>query len=414
MTRIPKEPSEVFTPRAATVNNSMYIPRPKLEERLLDALDSNKYIVIHGESGNGKTWLYKRVFAEKGIYFEVVNLAQVAITKSVEGTLWQKLGELGYVHKVRTETTASAGARPFGVGVDYNTKTQDEYIAPSAFQTLLQLVRDRARGCKPVLVFDNFEAIIHDESALKELAALIISADDESVARWGVQVVIVGVPGNLKETITKLSNSTPVSNRLTEIPEVARMSEEEAGDLIRRGLVEELELQISEDVSGTLIYEICWLTDRIAQHIHEFCLILANKACRNKSTISRDIVDAAIEAWSEDSLSSDLAVIEALMNARETKAGRKNQVLYAMGQCKSEDFKYNEIEAIVRQHFNVGDAKLNVSQTLSGFASAVNPLIRRTPKQDAWRFVSPKLKMAIRARLVKNGDKVAVRKDGHP
>ncbi|GIX19851.1 MAG: hypothetical protein KatS3mg120_1527 [Erythrobacter sp.] len=70
MTRIPKEPSEVFTPRAATVNNSMYIPRPKLEERLLDALDSNKYIVIHGESGNGKTWLYKRVFAEKGIYFE--------------------------------------------------------------------------------------------------------------------------------------------------------------------------------------------------------------------------------------------------------------------------------------------------------------------------------------------------------
>jgi hypothetical protein len=112
MTIKAKKPNEVFTPRAATVNESMYIRRPKLEERLIDALESNKYIVIHGESGNGKTWLYKRVFAENDIHFEVVNLAQVAIAKSLDGALRHKLGELGYTEKVRTETTASAGVRP--------------------------------------------------------------------------------------------------------------------------------------------------------------------------------------------------------------------------------------------------------------------------------------------------------------
>lgn len=406
-----KRPSDVFTPRAAVVNAAMYVRRPKLEERLIDAIDSNKYIVIHGESGNGKTWLYKQVFRENEVHFEVVNLAQTKIAGSIEGALRQKLGELGYRQTQTTETVSKAGARPMGIGIDYESKVQEVHVAAGAFRALLQLVADRARGLKPVLVLDNFESIIADDDALQELAAIIISADDESVARWGVQVVIVGVPGNLKETITKLANSTPVANRLTELPEVARMSSEEATDLIKRGLLDELKLEISPDVADSLFGEVCWLTDRIAQHIHEFCLILANKAVRNGSKINREIVEAAIEVWADDSLSSDLGIIEGVMNARETKAGRKNQVLYAMGQCNLEDFKYTDIEKIVRDNFDVRGAALNVSQILSGFAAASNPLIRRTPKQDAWRFVSPKLKMAIRARLVKNGDKVSVRQN---
>jgi hypothetical protein len=239
---------------------------------------------------------------------------------------------------------------------------------------------------------------------------MIVSADDEAVAEHEVQVIIVGVPGTLKETIAGLTNSAPIANRLTELPEVARMSEAEAHDLIHRGFVDELHLTIAPEITSELYGKICWYTDRIAQHIHELCLIISQNARRNSDLIDAGVIERSLETWVEDSLSSDMGVIEQLMNARETKAGRKNQVLYAMGQCKTEDFKYSDIEAIVRENFDVEDATLNVSQILSGFASASNPLIRRTPKQDAWRFVSPKLKMAIRTRLRKTQDgKVAVR-----
>jgi hypothetical protein len=354
-----KIPSTVFTPRAAQVNDAMYIERRQLEERLIDAVHASKYIVIHGESGNGKTWLYKRVFSANSIHFEVVNLGQFANAGSLDGLFSRKLGELGYSEKTKVETTSTAGARPMGMGVEYQSKVSDEYAASSPYLTLLKLVRDRARGSKPILVLDNFESIIRDIAALNQLAALIISADDESVTQFGVQIVIVGVPGNLKETISKLSNSAPVANRLTEIPEVARMTEDEAKALIRRGIIEELEISLDIDVNqDSLFLEICWYTDRIAQHVHELCLILANNARRNDDVIDKSVVGKSISTWTGDSLSSDMAVIEGVMNARETKVGRKNQVLYAMGQCKLEDFKYSDIEIIVKENFDTGDATL--------------------------------------------------------
>lgn len=187
------------------------------------------------------------------------------------------------------------------------------------------------------------------------------------------------------------------------------MTDDEASDLIRRGFAQ-LQLTVSPAVTGDLFGEISWQTDRIAQHIHELCLIIAQNAIRNGRMIDQAVIDKSISTWIVDSLSSDLAVIESAMNARDTRAGRKNQVLYAMGQCKTEDFKYSDIEALVRSEFAVGSATLNVSAILSGFGGSDNPIIRRTPKQDAWRFASPKLKMSIRAKLQKTSDgKVSLR-----
>jgi hypothetical protein len=398
-----KRPEEVFTPRAARVNATMYVERLKLENRLIDAFHGSKYIVIHGESGNGKTWLYKKVFSENSIHYDVVNLGQIANAKSLEVLFEQKLGELGYQNRLSEESNSSLGLKPYGVGVDKSTKVSTNYAQRSAFLKLLGHVRYRAQSDKrAALVLDNFESIIDDNALLQQLASLIITADDDSIADANIQIVVVGVPGNLKEAISKLSNAAPVTNRLTEIPEVARMTDTEAHDLIHRGFVDELKLTIDDDVKDSLYQDICWNTYRIAQHIHELCLLIAQQAERNSRVISKSIFESALQVWLNDSLSSDLAVIEGVMNARDTKVGRKNQALYALGICKLEDFKYSDIENILRDNFDVGEAKLNVSQILSGFASAANPLIRRTPKQDAWRFVSPKLKMAIRGKLMKD------------
>ena len=324
----------------------------------------------------------------------------------------QKLGELGYADKTSEDSNTVFGARPFNTGIEQQTKSAYSYAIPNRFLSLVKQVRKKTQSdARSALVLDNFEYIIEDDGALAQLAAVILTADDDGVAEHNVQVVLVGVPGNLKEAISKLPNAAPVSNRLAELPEVARLTEGEARDLMHRGFKDELGLSIEANFEDQLYDEVMWSTDRIAQHIHEVCLAISQHAVRNEDVISKEVVFAALAAWIQDSLSADLAVIEPSMNARETKVGRKNQVLFAMGACREEDFKYSDIETIVRDTFAVNDATLNVSAILSGFAKLKNPIIRRTPKQDAWRFVSPKLKMAIRTKLYRTDDgRVALRK----
>lgn len=65
-----KQPEDVFTPRSAQVNPDMYIPRPGLETSLRRGLLGNLHVVLHGESGTGKTWLYKKVFADDGVQYK--------------------------------------------------------------------------------------------------------------------------------------------------------------------------------------------------------------------------------------------------------------------------------------------------------------------------------------------------------
>lgn len=54
-----KSVADVFTPRNPEVNESMYIHRQQHERSFLRALDDGRHLVLLGESGNGKTWLYR-------------------------------------------------------------------------------------------------------------------------------------------------------------------------------------------------------------------------------------------------------------------------------------------------------------------------------------------------------------------
>lgn len=55
---------------------------------------------------------------------------------------------------------------------------------------------------------------------------------------------------------------------------------------------------------------------------------------------------------------------------------------------------------MVKDTFSTGATTLDISQVLSGFAGKGNPILERTAKDDAWRFVSPKLKVVLRLALV--------------
>lgn len=56
------QPADVFTPRSSVINKEMYVPRARHEAALVRAFQGTKNIIIFGESGCGKSWLYKKSF----------------------------------------------------------------------------------------------------------------------------------------------------------------------------------------------------------------------------------------------------------------------------------------------------------------------------------------------------------------
>src|SRR5215203_5930104 len=67
--------NEVFTPRKTSVNRDVYVERPELEKELKRALAGSLHTIIFGESGCGKSWLYKKVIADLDAYSLSANCA---------------------------------------------------------------------------------------------------------------------------------------------------------------------------------------------------------------------------------------------------------------------------------------------------------------------------------------------------
>lgn len=163
-----KAPHLVFTPKSFEVNNSMYVRRVELETRLIDAFPSNKFIVIHGESGNGKTWLFKKVFADQGVYYEVVNLGNASGADTIDKAFAVKLGEWGAKQKASEGTASSAGAKPLGMGVEHRLDTTTSYANKSPFHHLVEETRRRSgNDQRCAIIFDNFESIVESQASAR-------------------------------------------------------------------------------------------------------------------------------------------------------------------------------------------------------------------------------------------------------
>lgn len=381
----------------------MYIARSELEGALRQALNGHKHIVVHGESGSGKSWLYKKILRDDNVEWLVADLANASrfksITQECSNTLARhvKTTKTGYTEKKETGLDAVVANVKIEHAGDYKIDAGDP------FENCLGWLRKRAGKRKAVLVWDNFERLLSDESLVREAAGLISLADNEDYAAYDVRLLIVGVPSDLRQHITKSDQSNTIVNRLTEIPEVARLTTEQATDLIRTGLLDELGYEI-EDIEAVVKHTL-FVTDRIPQHIHEYCLELANIAENKGLKIVADDLVAADEKWVKSVLSQAYGIIESNMNARNTIARRRDQTIYAVGVCPRHDFSHTDIESQVRSEFpaSTSGVGLNISQILSGLADAEHPLLTRIPGTASFRLVNPKIRMCIRAMLYKDG-----------
>ncbi len=402
------KPEEVFTPRSAEVNVGMYVARPELETALRNALRGNLHMVLHGESGTGKSWLYKKTFGDLSTAYLVANLANASRLGTITAELKNLIDREGNAVKVGYEEAKSAEASAGFASGSLSHTGDYELGQKEPFERALESLRKKAGSNPAVLVFDNLEAAFTDPM-LKELADLLILCDDERYAKYKVKVLIVGVPSGVKEYYYKTPHHSTVGNRLYELPEVSRLQRDEAAELVRKGFQEKLGYSI--DSLPSLSRHVAWISDRIPQMVHEYCLELAFLSEESRA-VSEATIGAADDAWLSKSQYHAYSVIESHMNERDTKAGRRNQALYALSLCEGEQFKSSEIEVLLRREFPTSTHKtaLNPAQILASLAGTDRPIVRRSPKGDAFTFADPRYRMVLRAMLVKTGDERVDRK----
>lgn len=402
------KPDEVFTPRSANVNPKLYIPRPDLEEELAEGLSESQHLVIFGESGNGKSWLYKKVFKEQKVFYEVVNLVLASTLGSLGAAFDDKLSRQEKLEKEEYELSKSGGVKPYGVGIDFEGTWKYVKGKKEPFEKLLAYLRRSAGNRKAVIVFDNFEQVASDAEVCKQIANCVVLLDDPIYAAYDVKIVIVGTPVGIDEILSRNGNVQTISTRLKEIPEVERMTPTEAQILMRRGLEDQLKLKVLGQ-SQVFYDRMLSITDRIALELQELGLRIAKEALKKDSVIDQNVLNRAVSKWAKNSIRAYCSMVSSRMNSKETKAARRNQCIYACGMTDKESFTYKDVEKKIRVLFpetTVG-VSLNVSGELSRLAKGENPLLKRLPTDDAYRLASPKIRMAIRTMLTIADGKVS-------
>lgn len=387
----------------------MYMVRQDLEDSLVSALRGRLHILIYGESGTGKSWLYKKVLADEQATYVVANLANASRLGSVAAELKNLLDREGRCVKTGVEVEKNAEVDAVFASGGVTHTNQFAVGQMESFEGTLHFLRQKAGANPAVLVFDNLEAAF-TEPLLKELADMLILCDDERYSQYKVHVLIVGVPGGIKEYYYKTPHHATVANRIYELPEVSRLTKTASIQLLHKGLVTELGYVTDSEFEKIAGY-IAWVTDRVPQMLHEYGLELAKLAEKNNRTVSGLLIEAADRAWMFKSLNHAYAVIEQHMNERDTKAGRRNQTLFAIGTADGEHLKAQDIEVRLRKHFPTSTANttLNVPQMMGQFASGERPILKRSPKGDAYSFIDPRYRMVLRTMLRLSEERVMKR-----
>ncbi len=248
---------DVFMPRSAEVNPVLYIPRPELETELKEALSETQHILIHGESGNGKSWLYKRVFRDEKVFHVVVNLVQASRLGSLNAAFRDVLERLEGGSVEQREIIKTAKLSPYNIGFEGAEKQVVRLGQKEPYEALLNWV-SRKSAKRHVIILDNFEQISGNSALCKEVSDCVILLDDPTYSKYNVKLCIVGVPRDIDDILAAHGNVATVSSRLREISEVERMTNREAELLMQIGLERLLKIEIQFD-KDDFYKKVLWL-----------------------------------------------------------------------------------------------------------------------------------------------------------
>lgn len=404
---------EVFTPRSSEVNPRIYIDRPDHEKELKRTLEGSFHPLIFGHSGSGKSWLYKKVLKDEKAYYSVANCANAArygslveeISRSVLPNDRKELTSLSEeIHAEGSAVIAKGGARSSRV---YEILKEDPLHASFHYMS------KKAKGRSCVLVIDNLEAILESQSISEELANIITLSDDSRYAKYNIKILIVGVPSGVLEYFSKTKNLPTVANRIRELTEVRGLNRPQVFELVRRGFSELLKANFSEVKLREVQTHVHKVSLGIPLRVHEYCELLAFEYKDSNWNAKKEAFEKADIDMMKHGLRESYHVVESLMNKKETKVGRRNQVLYALGQkVTGHYFSAEEIEKTLRIEFpnSTKGVSLGVHQLLVDITKKENTIISRGKTYSTFQIKDPRYIMILRLMLDKDEQAEKVKK----
>ena len=404
-----KDIEDVFTPRNPEVNNGMYIQRISLEKELLRSIKGSMHSFLFGESGTGKSWLYKKLFADENIDYVVANCSNANRNGSIEEEIYSvcvkdgKAIETGY-SKTKKGGVKLGGTAEISKKRDFTVKERD--VLEYSFQELAK----NSRSKPAVIVFDNLEMIFKSEALMSELSNIIILLDDARYAKHNIKFLIVGVPNQVLQYFSSIENPSSVGNRIQELSRVQGLDLPQVNELVEKGFTKYLKVDIPENDRLKLAEDVFNLTLGVPLRVHEYCVSIAYEIKDNGWKYNPDCLDAASYAWLRDGLRENYSIIEKYLNSEGTTYGRRNQVIYAIGKTTSHEFDTSTIGNIVSREFvhSAPERNSGIGRILSSLTKGDKPIIRREGNSNSFVVTDPRHLMCIRAMLYKEeeSDKV--------
>ncbi|MBJ6136690.1 AAA family ATPase [Marinobacter litoralis] len=407
-----KEITEVFTPRQTDVNTSMYVDRPQHEKVLARSLKRNSHTLIFGDSGNGKSWLYKKVLKDNKIPFVVANCANASRLQSITQEICNSIVEPGTVTKLgfSEEKAAEVNAYFAKGGLKHNgsyTLAQEEPLLRA-----FRLFSESVSG-KKIVVLDNLESIFQNKKLMDELADIVILLDDERYSESNINILIVGVPNGVLQYFNETKNAESVSNRIQEIEKVSGLDSGQVSEIIKKGF-DQLHINLTGQSLIDLSNHVWHVTLGIAQRVHEYCECLAYEIEDNDWKYDKKLLKDADVAWLKQGLRQSYQAIESNLNSRETAVARKNQVIFCIAKIRSHQFDSNDIGAMIEKEFpgTIPETNMGIGAILSELAKGELPLLNRNNKMNTYSVKDPRYLMCIRVALYKDreAEKVIVKK----
>lgn len=314
---------EVFTPRNSEINEKVYVKRASLEKAIKRTLEGSLHGLIYGESGSGKSWLYKKIVQDTNVHCVIANCANASRLGSLTQEIVQAIIPVGSAklesYSEKKEAEVNVAIAKGSLNHTNNYRIEDGETLARAFEKM----REQANNKLSLLVLDNLEAIFSDDSLMSELGNIITLLDDNRYAKYKIKMLIVGVPSGVKEYFSKIKNLPTIANRIQEIPEIAPLSKEQVNELSKKGFIESLKIQVDPTIFAEFQNHIYNVTLGIAQRVQEYCEQLAYKIEDNNWVATLRQLDEADDAWLGLGFQSSWIAIESMMNKIATKVTAK-------------------------------------------------------------------------------------------
>lgn len=392
----------VFTPRNRLVNNEMYVKRPDLEKNLLRALNGHMHVMLFGESGNGKSWLYKHVLQQKELQYYSANCGSAARVGSITQEIVNCCLPEGHLKKISTEQSKEAGANISLFSAKLEATNIFELHKDEPLLAAFKFLKEKHE--RTILVIENLEAIGRDEKLISELCNIILLLDDERYAACNVKFLIVGTPNGVIDFFGQSQNLSSVSNRIQEASKVSGFDIDQIRYFVRQGFVHKLKIHMTDDQVDRLSKQINHYTLGIAQRVQEYCAELAYTIEENNWVYSEHLIKSSQEQWLKNNLRASYVVVESHLNSKETTIGRRNQVLYAIGRVSKHPFLASEIEDLIRAEFpgTIPETNMGIGSILSELSEPPKPILNKNDKSLLHYLFDPLYLMCIRLILKKN------------